>query len=263
MPARFVTAFAVTMAAQDYCLVHQHAWLEVIYHARGHGLTHYGAGQRYAFSPGDVVIHPAGERHDERVASPATDHCLLLEVAPAALPPPECLAHGFPVASPYLLRELNDLHSWSADRDQLGQAFLDCRASALWLALRRELLQGQGEATAAQLHAHAARRYLLTLLERVSRIEDVAAALGLSADYLRHLFRATFGIGPKQFLLQARVARAGDLLRGTPRRLKDIAPECGFASERELCTTFRALTGTTPAAYRRAAAAAPVSPPGV
>ncbi|HEY3471623.1 MAG TPA: AraC family transcriptional regulator [Amycolatopsis sp.] len=79
--------------------------------------------------------------------------------------------------------------------------------------------------------------------------DSVAAACGVSR---RTLFRALAGgesFGTQ--LRRLRVARAHELVRAKPFRPLDlVAGECGFGSAAQLHRAFKALTGTTPAAYR-------------
>jgi AraC-like DNA-binding protein len=78
----------------------------------------------------------------------------------------------------------------------------------------------------------------------------VAAACGISR---RTLFRAmsTDGESFTTLLRRLRVIRAKQVIRATPTRsLATVAHECGFGGQAQLHRAFRAVTGTTPAAYR-------------
>jgi AraC-like DNA-binding protein len=80
--------------------------------------------------------------------------------------------------------------------------------------------------------------------------DAVAAACGLSR---RTMFRALSAAGESftSLLRQARVARVQQLLRAMPNRpLAMVSHECGFAGVSQMHRAFRAVSGTTPAAYR-------------
>lgn len=81
-------------------------------------------------------------------------------------------------------------------------------------------------------------------------VDMVAAGCGLSH---RTMFRALSDGGETftSLLRRARVTRVQQLLRTAPdRTLAVVAQQCGFAGEAQMYRAFRAVTGTTPAAYR-------------
>ena len=79
----------------------------------------------------------------------------------------------------------------------------------------------------------------------------VAAGCGLSR---RTMFRALSGAGESftTLLRRARVALVQRMLRASANRsVAAVAQQCGFAGEAQMYRAFRAVTGTTPAVYRR------------
>lgn len=85
-----------------------------------------------------------------------------------------------------------------------------------------------------------------------ARVELAALAelAGLSQSHYCRAFKASTGVAPYQWQLQARVERAKDLLLNTNGCLEDIAEATGFADAVHLGRTFRKMTGATPAAWR-------------
>ncbi|HEX7741686.1 MAG TPA: helix-turn-helix transcriptional regulator, partial [Sphingobium sp.] len=63
-------------------------------------------------------------------------------------------------------------------------------------------------------------------------------------------FKKSTGQSPYQYLLAARVAAAGRMLR-TDLGIAEIAYLCGFSHQEHLTRMFGRLTGMTPAAFRR------------
>ncbi|MGY1809570.1 helix-turn-helix domain-containing protein [Blastococcus sp. SYSU D00669] len=127
--------------------------------------------------------------------------------------------------------------------------------SALTLAAGTTAPRGDG-ATAVdreRVLAHLAARYADPRLDA----DRVAAACHLSRRTLFRLFEGEpEGLG--DVLRRLRVTAAQDLLRTQPRMpLAAVAGRCGFAGEAQFHRAFRAVTGSTPAAYRRAALGAP------
>lgn len=85
-------------------------------------------------------------------------------------------------------------------------------------------------------------------------LKDLAARVGLAPNYLAALFSAEFGRGPHEYQLERKLMRARQLLAASDLSITAIAMELGFSSGQHLARTFRARIGSTPSAYRRAAA---------
>jgi AraC family transcriptional regulator len=92
------------------------------------------------------------------------------------------------------------------------------------------------------------------LVEKSSRdipLADIARECGLSRQYFTKSFKATLGVTPHRWLQQYRLKKAKHLLQTTSHPIADIAIECGFADQSHFTHVFVALTGGTPAAWRR------------
>jgi AraC family transcriptional regulator len=63
-------------------------------------------------------------------------------------------------------------------------------------------------------------------------------------------FKVSTGLTPHQYVLQARIERAKQLLASPQFSIADVAQACGFATQAHLTTVFRAQVGTTPGTYR-------------
>ena len=83
------------------------------------------------------------------------------------------------------------------------------------------------------------------------KLSNVALAkkVGISEVYLRKLFVSHCGITPKQYLLEARIRKAKQLLVDTPFTVTAIAETCGFSSVYHFCRAFKKRTGMTPTHY--------------
>ncbi len=94
-------------------------------------------------------------------------------------------------------------------------------------------------------------RWLETRLDRVVTLPDMAAHARTSTSSLTRRFRTHTGHTPLQYLLHARIAEAQRLLTEAEIPVEQIAARTGFTSPAVLRRHFRALTGTTPRAYRQ------------
>ncbi|WP_371526667.1 helix-turn-helix domain-containing protein [Streptomyces sp. NBC_01283] len=95
-------------------------------------------------------------------------------------------------------------------------------------------------------------RWMEASLHLPLTVPDIATHAGTSISSLTRRFRAHTGLSPLQYLLRARLQEAQRLLRATDTPVERIAALTGFASSAALRHHFRALTGTTPSACRRA-----------
>ncbi len=78
----------------------------------------------------------------------------------------------------------------------------------------------------------------------------LARRLHVSYTSFRRAFAHQTGMGPRQYLLQLRIAHARTLLAGGNRSVKEIAAESGFESEPYFCRLFKKRTGLTPGEWR-------------
>ncbi|WP_413989120.1 helix-turn-helix domain-containing protein [Labrys okinawensis] len=89
----------------------------------------------------------------------------------------------------------------------------------------------------------------MRLPERVE-LAELAALAGLSQSHFSHAFKASTGMAPYRWQLDARIRRAQTMLIDTRASLDQIAEATGFADSVHFGRTFRKLIGTTPAAWR-------------
>lgn len=81
-------------------------------------------------------------------------------------------------------------------------------------------------------------------------LATLADLAGLSQSHYSRAFKASTGLAPYQWQLQARVERAKDLLLNTNGCLEDVADATGFVDAVHFGRTFRKMTGATPGAWR-------------
>ncbi len=84
------------------------------------------------------------------------------------------------------------------------------------------------------------------------RVDDLAAAAGMSTDRLERAMRRALAISPKQYILRMRAERAAALLATTPLPIAQVAAECGYYDQSQMTRQFRAHIGVTPSSYRHA-----------
>ena len=205
---------------------HHHELAELVYHHRGLGQVqsdgedwclHLVLPCRWPAALPALVHMPAGDW-----AFASADLATLTEHPGAELPPAVALAH-----------------------DLRAGALLVEVLAAIGQPPRRERVLGD--------HARRCRELIDRRFASLGLVDELAAELGLSPDRLRHLFRASFGCGPRAYLRQVRLHAAQRLLADTPLALDEVAIRCGIGNARQLCDLFRDLAGLTPGGWRRQA----------
>lgn len=88
------------------------------------------------------------------------------------------------------------------------------------------------------------------LPERVE-LADLASMASLSQAHFSRAFKASTGMAPYRWQLDARIRRAQVLLMDTQDTLDQVAAITGFADAVHFGRTFKNLVGVTPAAWRR------------
>jgi AraC family transcriptional regulator len=82
-------------------------------------------------------------------------------------------------------------------------------------------------------------------------LDELAQLLGLSQSQFGRAFKVSTGLPPYQWCLHNRVQRAQEMLLNGSDSLADIAIQNGFADQSHFTKTFRRVTGTTPANWKR------------
>jgi AraC family transcriptional regulator of arabinose operon len=95
------------------------------------------------------------------------------------------------------------------------------------------------------------RTFLMERLATPVSLADAARAADLSVSRLAHLFREQTGHTPQQFLEEARMARACQLLARTTRPIAAIAEAVGYESPFYFSLRFKKRIGLSPRDWRR------------
>lgn len=136
-----------------------------------------------------------------------------------------------------------------------GRLYMDSIAQALASALVQ--LRGNLKRVLPQYHCGLTPRQLSRVKQLVyARIDqevclhDMAGAAGLSSSYFNQMFRRSTGLAAHQFVLNARVEHAKDLLKSPRLRVIDVAMSCGFHTSQHFARVFRSVYAATPTEYR-------------
>lgn len=146
---------------------------------------------------------------------------------------------------------------WTETQDggALGPLFVDSAVATLITLLHGLAGRLSGSmASRGGIPPNRLRRVLELVHERLGadlRLDELAAAAGMSASHFVRCFRNETGLSPHRYLVQARVERAKELLATSDLPVVAIAEMCGFSSTGHLAQWFRRVTGASPSDYRR------------
>jgi transcriptional regulator GlxA family with amidase domain len=99
-------------------------------------------------------------------------------------------------------------------------------------------------------HVRKAEHYINEQYGKIDSLRQVAEAIGIGYDHLRHSFKARRGKSLVRQLNEVRVERAKALLAHSRLPLKQISSMCGFRDEYYFSAVFRKLAHAAPGRYR-------------
>lgn len=94
--------------------------------------------------------------------------------------------------------------------------------------------------------AHMQEHYAIDLT-----VELLAAHVGMSPNYLSHLFKKETGVAFSEYFNKIRIGEAKKLLKGTNLMAYEITEKVGFANYKYFIQVFKKLEGVSPSEYRK------------
>lgn len=86
--------------------------------------------------------------------------------------------------------------------------------------------------------------------QRDLSIEEIANVCGLNRSYFGRLFKDTYGESPQKFLINYRMAKAAELLKGTEASIAEISKSVGYENQLNFSRAFKNIFGISPSEYR-------------
>jgi AraC-like DNA-binding protein/quercetin dioxygenase-like cupin family protein len=237
------------MVKGQVCQFHAHDAIEVVFHPIGSGVTRIEDGTDVVFAAGDVVLYAPGVRHDQRMTVTGEDCCVQIE------PPTRIRLTGHlhvgRIDDKVLQAEIELLSGRQPNGPATERALLDLRTTAVLLQLLElALVRRAPDAGRAESLVLAAERYIQQNYARISSVNEIAAAVGVGPDHLRHVFRRRRNRSLVACLGEIRQAQARALLVHSGLPLKQIARLCGYRDEYYFSSVFRRQEGIPPGQFR-------------
>ena len=95
-----------------------------------------------------------------------------------------------------------------------------------------------------------ARRQGIAALHDLGGVKELAERAGYSRSHFSRLFRQRTGLSPQQYVINARIALAKELLRGTSLSVSEVTKMTGYGEIFRFSKQLKQRTGMTPSAYR-------------
>ncbi len=87
-------------------------------------------------------------------------------------------------------------------------------------------------------------------LHKLPSVDALARRSGYTRSHFSRAFRAQTGLSPREYIINARISLAKELLRSTGLSVTEIAARAGYGDVYMLSKQFRQRTGMTPSGYR-------------
>ena len=149
-----------------------------------------------------------------------------------------------------LLQRLAQLEE-NRDTDPMYEYDVLTAITQLWqIMLRHVKPEGQPAENPVGLRMRRFLEYIEENLAGEITLEGLAACAGVSKTEALRCFRQTLQTTPYRYVMEARLAKAADLLRETDLPAGEIAERTGFHQQSYFGKCFREKTGMTPLKYR-------------
>lgn len=127
----------------------------------------------------------------------------------------------------------------------------DVQGQVIGIAGAMYRIENQKELTRYLQELFPVARYIEKHYAESVSMAEMAELAGLSSTHFNRRFRQLLRMTPNEYLRSVRIQAAQRLLATTSRSLSEIALEVGYTDQSHLTRRFRAVTGMTPAAWRK------------
>ena len=234
------------------CGVHSHSDFEVVLHAEGHGITRTEHIPTLPFCEGSVVIYPPDEKHDQVMDKPGEDLCFLIKMPSGRWSAPKTSLYIPRIVNNPVIEDIRTLSQGSHRSPGIEQSAFDFRATSTLLSLiyMATVASDQEQAGTMEKHVLRAEQYIRDHAPTIDTVAEIAAAVGIGPDHLRHGFKSLRGKSLVHYLTEVRIDLAKTFLLHSDLPLKQIASRCGFRDEYYFSAVFRRTSRMAPGRYR-------------
>lgn len=219
---------------------------------------------RYRLEPGDITLSPGGRIATRYALTESGSHlCIhfrpsdtVSRTAAMRLPLHFRLGPQTAAARERFWRIIDHTrHSGGkADSPAGAAAGAALQELLLWLHLQSERRSTLRRSSLAEEALEKLGRAIDASLDKPMLIGDLAAGVGLSAEYVARLFARRYGMTLQHYLLQRRIELARHLLISSDLSISETGRRSGLPDPQYFNKQFRRVAGMSPLAYRRSRA---------
>ena len=234
------------------CAMHSHHAFEIVYHPRGKGITRLGKDCSVAFDRGDIVVYAPDEMHDQVMEHAGEDLCVTIALPRGRGKLPRTCFHVPRVEDASVLEDIRLLSKGGIQLHPTEQAIFNLRATSTLYALVHLACADSGDSAenGSRHYALKAENYIRTHFTQIKNLREIADAIGISYDHLRHVFKTERRKSLVQYLNEVRMERAKTLLIHSRMPLKQVATMSGFKDEYYFSAVFNRAARMPPGRYR-------------
>ncbi len=123
------------------------------------------------------------------------------------------------------------------------------KCAALFTYIYNSLLDSRN--VDENLHVKQIKHYIKENISKEICLTTLSELLHFAPQYICYLFKKNTGMTITEYINQERVKKAKQLILSTDSPLYTISELCGFTNYNYFSNTFRKITGTGPAGYRK------------
>lgn len=239
---RFCERFDETSSLWNY-ESHSHPYIELIYYLDGKGNVEI-SGENVVFSLYDTIVYPARQIHlDEKISEKQRDIiCLWIDIPELIFDEPVRLHEH-----DSLLRTAFEQVYREAKRERPERDMVEYALKILLVTI----LRLRAEASSGEQILDRTMEFLKDHYTEKITLEQVASVEHISTSYLSRKFKQRTGVSVITYINQLRVEKARQLLMASLLDINEIAYQAGFDSPKYFHRVFKAVTGESPASFRR------------
>lgn len=234
--------------------------LEILLVTQGNGV-HTIDGKTYYTAKGDLLVYNSGSLHEELADMEGgmnVFYCAVTDLSLAGLEEGCLVPPGYrpvvPCGSAYGEVEalFSLMYDHAASQKDTRMEYLTHLMQALLVRIHQLVVDQPIETREREWElGDAIRRQIDSRYLEDLSLRSLAESLKISPYYLSHVFKATTGYSPIQYVIRRRIGQAQSYLMHSDMSIADIAEAVGYKNVNHFHNAFTKCVGIAPGKYRK------------